>query len=1099
MSKITTIEPSAFQIFKDRTGSRLKSLQPLVCPETGKKFVLWSDIQSLFKGVVRIENDWQENVLFMVNLEGKLNNADFPTVSEVMQRIEGLYVLCIALYGPFESGAHGDRHRFIELWANIDLYHSSMRADIEQLVQAGVDVTVRGHNPERIFQGLELFDRQALYLDNVNTSWDMLRGLDRRWDFATSLLFIVLPSDIRTWKESDRSTHRFRIHFLCDMSDTKKEGKRPNTHTQHHVHLSNHPGYNLLRPQEFFKTHGDYVLRVLWMIKQGYTDDVYKVPALETLEILWGCDPSLTGRFFSKTLTPLVEYAIGYLQKLLGRKRYAHASLTDKMSFAINSHLELTEGDNGSCGLHRTSPRYRGTTWRCAEHAKQDLDSDALESLMNFVRDHDGQINMQKAKLKVALTSETEADRFRSLLVGAKHPFDITIVLLWISSQECLRNLCRDVSQSQALTLFLDGVTPEMLSQTPVKDKTDFFANVGLETDLPIVLLNYPDRKQQTIYAINSSIQTRMSQTSHSDFGWTLLKRYMHDFSNLVFKPHSGTTWIDAAGKVVETLDQLGLSNVSEISVYSSECDGVIDLHEGAFTEIHSFDGAFPKSLGSPELIRQLTQDRSELDSGYELRRILPNNPDLVELNLSTLGYSIFRQIEHIGELWTASLRPLRVTFFERLHNGQGRIVAQLIFQGSSAAGRDNIDTNTIFDTTSRVASHQHLLSQIEVVNWESEYRVAWPDDRTAYILRRIVRQQPLILGAFTLSISHLSRAGLASVRRILGDSSLEHLRLVCTPVDDPCSENLAQALQCIPWSTLRSLVITGRNMDSWISRFSSCIKAPRLLSLTLRGPEPGTVKISHPSALALHQLVFSSQMVEFDIENITLQDKSDWILLVDGLKVWSIDTLTMCPGSIEQFLSVPLAIIPFLNSFFHAGVKARLSLGSFELNTSTMVQNQDFLGPFISFCKLYALKLTCTTVDFSQFESIVEMLRSGPWSTLRVLVLTGENLNMWAWFLTSIEMPCLESLELSGAAGQITDQLTPTTIKFVDHILNDSPLEKLMLQNVVLQRQEEWVRIVESLDYPRQRLHLGRLSKAQYQSCAAAKALMGEKVKRQK
>lgn len=119
-------------------------------------------------------------------------------------------------------------------------------------------------------------------------------------------LFIVLPSNLHSWQE-DSAKHTFRLHFLCHVGDAR-DGR--------HIHLSNHQGYGLLQPQEFFQKYGYYVLTMLTMTKYGLSDSMNDWPALDTLKIFWGYDSRDMGSISPENIGPLIDMAIAYLQDL---------------------------------------------------------------------------------------------------------------------------------------------------------------------------------------------------------------------------------------------------------------------------------------------------------------------------------------------------------------------------------------------------------------------------------------------------------------------------------------------------------------------------------------------------------------------------------------------------------------------------------------------------------------------------------------------------------------------------------------------------------------------------------------------------------------
>ncbi|KFH74158.1 hypothetical protein MVEG_01371 [Podila verticillata NRRL 6337] len=127
-----------------------------------------------------------------------------------------------------------------------------------------------------------------------------------------------------------------------------------------HVHLSNHPGYNLMEQQDFVQKYGDYVLRVLLMVKYGYFHGECEIPPLSTFNILWNCDPEVFGVDI-ETLIDLCPNA------------------------AIKPYLVVQDGGNVESNLNRFIGPEGHVYWMCQAHAQQYLDHEILERLQEFV------------------------------------------------------------------------------------------------------------------------------------------------------------------------------------------------------------------------------------------------------------------------------------------------------------------------------------------------------------------------------------------------------------------------------------------------------------------------------------------------------------------------------------------------------------------------------------------------------------------------------------------------------------------------------------------------------------------------------------------
>ncbi|KAG0335225.1 hypothetical protein BG000_007692 [Podila horticola] len=62
----------SFQKFKSKDGTELTSLQCHICEETGKQYILWTDIRQAFDGVVYLQVYDNYVVLFMTANNGEL-------------------------------------------------------------------------------------------------------------------------------------------------------------------------------------------------------------------------------------------------------------------------------------------------------------------------------------------------------------------------------------------------------------------------------------------------------------------------------------------------------------------------------------------------------------------------------------------------------------------------------------------------------------------------------------------------------------------------------------------------------------------------------------------------------------------------------------------------------------------------------------------------------------------------------------------------------------------------------------------------------------------------------------------------------------------
>ncbi|KAI9234266.1 MAG: hypothetical protein BYD32DRAFT_439385 [Podila humilis] len=166
-----------------------------------------------------------------------------------------------------------------------------------------------------------------------------------------------------------------------------------------------------------------------------------------------------------------------------------------------------------------------------------------------------------------------------------------------------------------------------------------------------------------------------------------------------------------------------------------------------------------------------------------------------------------------------------------------------------------------------------------------------------------------LVLTALTLDISVLSQPDLAAVQGILSMCRLEELRVKCLPFNPRLSASFAQVLASVHWTSLEHLDLTGDNINEWIQLLPN-IKTPRLQSLIIQGSERVEQTLAHSSVLFLEQCVRASPLVGLSFDHVQLQDKLDWVRLVDIMDLLLVEKGISVRGrSLEQFMATPEAL----------------------------------------------------------------------------------------------------------------------------------------------------------------------------------------------
>lgn len=833
------------------------------------------------------------------------------------QRYPFLYVLfiswqfCLKLHQDLEEDPGQDRMVFLKRAANAHYYSSMAMKEIKRLFRIRVRVQVDGKDPKQMLEKL-----------HQNICWRTLNVGRNLWVHEPSTLYIVLPSNSNLWIDSDPSTHCFRLYFLCD--NWRQDGALENI--SQHVHLINHPGYVVKRTQEFFQIYGDHLLRLLLMVKHGYTDSVCEIPPLHTFKIFWNCDPDIVGHHLTKeTLGPLVDKAIAYLQGLSLPTRNTQLSPTRHESHAIKTFLDLLEGE--SKGVENSLNRYitskQTVLWICHSHMRQNYGQSALKELKEFIFRHKGHVDMHHSTLRVELASLDKANQFRTLLAALKFAFDIFIKLSWRASRSYVKDLCLDIAKTGTAVLEIDGITFDISPQGYVQYSANLFSedvmsNDGLGLQL-IILLNYPRPQEQYLHFRHISLQSAFSQAqlSHS---WVDLRDDLYKFRSPVSEAQVALDSNKAVDVLRAVLEKYGLPNVIMVTFHYGRYDAVLDLEKRAIIEVSSWDMECPKAILSAGSLRRMTVDLDRQKFDRAFFHMLRTNSLLQELNISYGGQNVLYHAKQVVKIWSDTSKPLLLTLLDRTGDNRGRVIAQLTvnrgndreLSGNRAIGIHGGDIDPM------IRERQRALGgpvEIHFLKWDCDHISSQLSDYYAALLDITTLHHPSSLSQLRLNVFGLSRCGLSCVERILRQSCLEHLHIVCTPAHRRQFESITKVLGSVQWPRLRSLILSGDSIDAWIKLWPTHI-APQLLYLQIQGTGSAGQELSHSSTLFIHQLIYNNLLMELHLEHIHLQNKSDWMFLVESLDPELQKTFHLDGSSYSQFISTPDAVEIFRKKF---------------------------------------------------------------------------------------------------------------------------------------------------------------------------------------
>ncbi|KAF9381802.1 hypothetical protein CPB97_007571, partial [Podila verticillata] len=860
---------------------------------------------------LRIEHDPDEEYT-VVYIDGhedwsdsyQHNGNDISSPVDLFAPLGRLVTTTMYHFDRLKLAPNAVRATFLQLVANARYYHELLVKEIEGLDEFSFRVQFGERDRALIMTQLRELEEQVPDWDYRNVYYNMFYRVQTKWDYATSKLFIVLPSDLKSWDDADSSTHLFRLYFLCDnrMDVVARSG------LQQHVHLSNHPGYNLLQPQEFFCKYGDYVLRLLELVKHGYSDNAYDIPS-DTSAILWKFSHT-SSTLNRRTITSLVEKAIAHIQALSPPKWIMEPGLTRNQSAAIKDFLEVQGPDNTEGNLHRYIDSGQHVSWRCQMHKEQHFGWRHLKNLRTYIDGRRGRVDMQQGILQVQLKSFSETDQFHQHLSDIRHLFNLSIKLNWNTTRSEMEKLCQSVAQRKTVALEIDGVPLKIFPSGYVHYTRNIFAEkivpdtvTGLQL---VTVLNYPAPKEQCIHIGKFVLQSK-SSLSGSSHSWVDLRADLDRVGKLV----SGAQDVSECKAAVTQLQLVrkkhGLADTTSVTIQDDKWGAVFDSKDGAIVEAYSLDASCPMAIYSSGSLRRLTVDLRDLEFDKEFFQIVHVNTGLKELNVSYHGHDVFYYFNNIVKYWHESESSYCLTLLDRLQDTtQGRVVARMLIQRRDSDGsgdsKHEVDQNNSASPApvNKVADPP---ANINFIDWVCDQVSAKLFGHSATLLDMATEQHSAALKLLTLDTSQLKKDGLASVQNILRRSRLEHLNVACNSVDPTLKQSISDMLEAVQWDTLKSLVLVGDNPNEWMDLWPA-IEAPQLLSLQIRGTGLVSQDLTHSSILFIHQLASESSMETMDFKGVRLQDPRDWTVIVDVMDPAHLKKLGLCESSMDQFLT---------------------------------------------------------------------------------------------------------------------------------------------------------------------------------------------------
>ncbi|KAF9343335.1 hypothetical protein BGX34_006919, partial [Mortierella sp. NVP85] len=294
---------------------------------------------------------------------------------------------------------------------------------------------------------MQALDRLALLQNNVKA---LLAQTYELHEYPIPRLFIVLPEDTSSWNPLDLFANKFRLYFLCECGEHTQSS---NSKIPHHIHLAKHEGYDIARPNEFFKRYGSYVLMILRMLKFGISAAGIAVP---TVSLLIRDDPIAKASSSLKMLIGSIQsgmdQAIGYIETISPNDNDAGIRPLDQMrnnealEGADLRQLEFflrSNDENRVLGnLYRTVTGNGHVKWVCIDHYRENYHEKAAKALRETLESLQGcSFDENIGRVEVRLHSKVMAEQFYAALEKSRSVYELRIELDWEVTQSDFRNL----------------------------------------------------------------------------------------------------------------------------------------------------------------------------------------------------------------------------------------------------------------------------------------------------------------------------------------------------------------------------------------------------------------------------------------------------------------------------------------------------------------------------------------------------------------------------------------------------------------------------------------------------------------------------------
>ncbi|KAI7827008.1 hypothetical protein BC939DRAFT_110478 [Gamsiella multidivaricata] len=490
-----------------------------------------------------------------------------PSTDPFIPRIQTTLQTSAHLFSHFEQSIKsGQLHQAESIKEEIRTAFMNLQAEMArnqelQMLMLELQQTAAEMQQKMLRMQQQALDRLAVIQNRVQA---VLTQTYELHEYPIPRLFIVLPGETqRRDIVLSPFTSRFRLYFLCECGEHTKQHQPMPMHLQdhaampwstesstsvdsgasgrlavdsgsrvatQHIHIAKHEGYDLDRPNEFFRKYGSHILTLLQMLKYGVVIAGFVVPPLAHLRFMDGIDKVQDGLMLAEnSLEPKVDYAIQYLESLAYLPADNIDNIDRNMVDGQNPahELEALEGadlrhlskflknkDEGKVlgNLYRTVTSEGRVKWVCIDHYRENYRDSAIRQFKDVVAVNGGSFEEETGKVAARLSSSMVARQFYDALERAKFIQELFLVLDWEATLEDLRLLRDIVRKTNVVSLNLDfcntqGPTRDVFSRSRRYDPIlQMMANTKLQSFYLVRCDGFWSRLTKTVASATTSM-----------------------------------------------------------------------------------------------------------------------------------------------------------------------------------------------------------------------------------------------------------------------------------------------------------------------------------------------------------------------------------------------------------------------------------------------------------------------------------------------------------------------------------------------------------------------------------------------------------------